>query len=255
MPGSPIVVLAEKELHPFYEAVISGVEQASFYSCDQAFTLLTQYKAEIGIIDCGFRVEVGVKLLKEIKKASPGTIIIFITEFSSEETAIQAFTAGARAYLRKPINLFETQNLLKNFLALKRGSKEQRVPPAEDDHLFRETIAQATSDKPSNLIHVLRFMQENLSKPLDLDACAKEAGLSKYHFCRVFNRYFGITPMRFLNLLRVNRAKDLLLREDLNIGEVASRVGFNDQGRFVKAFRKFTGFGPGAYRTSARRYP
>jgi AraC-like DNA-binding protein len=252
MPESDIVVFAENNLHPFYDAVLGELNPVEMCSCEAGFDWWKRGKAEVAVIDCGYRVEVGLDLLRGIKNASPRTIVVFIAEVSTEETVIQAFTSGVRAYLRKPFSVPELQGLLKNFLAVKKESKEERVHIAFDENPPDRKTPDVRTDKPVQLLRALRYMKENLENPLDLAACAREAGLSKYHFARAFKRHFGMTPMLFLQLLRVNRAKDLLLREDLNLGEIASMTGFTEQRRFTKAFKKLTGVGPKAYRNSAR---
>ena len=248
-----IVVFAENHLHPFYDSVLGGLNLVGMNSCSGAFEWRKWGRAEIAVIDCGCRVEAGLKLLQQIKEASPRTIVVFIAEVSTEDTVIQAFTAGVRAYLRKPFSVPALQDLLKNFLAVKRESKEVRIQIPFDTRPSGENAPDVSTDMPIQLLRAFRYMNENLQNRLNLEACAREAGMSKYHFARAFKRHFAMTPMLFLKLLRVNRAKELLLQNDLNLGEIASITGFVEQRRLTRAFKSPTRIGPNSYRNSERR--
>lgn len=68
---------------------------------------------------------------------------------------------------------------------------------------------------------------------------------------RLFKQYFGVPPCEYRTMLRINRAKQLLLA-GLTIEETASEVGFYDSFHFSKTFKKFTGVPPGEYARSGR---
>ena len=68
----------------------------------------------------------------------------------------------------------------------------------------------------------IRHMKEQLAEPLDLDELARIAAISKFHLVRVFDEITGTTPHHFLACLRVQRAKELLLKSEMAITEVRS---------------------------------
>ena len=74
------------------------------------------------------------------------------------------------------------------------------------------------------------------------------ANLSKYYFCRNFKKHFGTSPMKFVTLVKINKAKELLKREDLRVKEVASHAGFNNLGTFIRQFKKAEGLTPTSYK-------
>ena len=71
------------------------------------------------------------------------------------------------------------------------------------------------------------------AEPLDLEALARAANVSKYHFGRLFAETFGETPMRYLTRRRVERAQDLLRSVNLTVTEVCTLVGFSSLGSFL----------------------
>jgi AraC-like DNA-binding protein len=202
-------------------------------------------------MDCGFEGERGLALLQRIKNCQPGIPVIFLTDDASDETAAKAFKSGARDFFKGPMNVFEIRDSIKRILKLKRSSRERRVPLTAHAKDAVMTSLQ-TNGTPTNIVRVIRYVEGNLSDNLTLPALAREANLSEYHFCRIFKRYTGANPMKFVAHLRIERAKELLKRDDLNISDVAVEVGFNDMSNFVKQFKKRTGTTPSAYRSTVR---
>jgi AraC-like DNA-binding protein len=86
------------------------------------------------------------------------------------------------------------------------------------------------------------------AEPLDLDALAGAAGVSKYHFARCFAETYGEPPMRYLTRRRIERAQDLLRSANLTITEVCMLVGFSSLGSFSSRFRELVGESPTQYR-------
>ena len=86
------------------------------------------------------------------------------------------------------------------------------------------------------------------AEPLDLDALAGAARVSKYHFARCFTEAYGETPMRYLTRRRIERAQDLLRSANLTITEVCMLVGFSSLGSFSSRFRELVGETPTQYR-------
>ncbi len=103
------------------------------------------------------------------------------------------------------------------------------------------------------LARVLDYMGTHVAEPLTLDELAGEAGVSKFHFCRLFRAATGLTPHAALVDLRLKEAKRLLLHTDLNVKEVASRCGFEHASHFATTFRRRFGSSPGAFRVRPPR--
>lgn len=87
--------------------------------------------------------------------------------------------------------------------------------------------------------------------PLDLDALAREAGYSRFHFARAFRAAYGATPRAYLTQRRIERAKTLLRTANLSVTEVCFLVGFSSLGSFSARFRDLVGRSPSDYRDDA----
>jgi len=82
---------------------------------------------------------------------------------------------------------------------------------------------------------------------------ARAAYVSPSYLFRVFRKMMGVSPMHYRNLVRVDKAKLLLLERALTVEDVASRVGFEDVKYFARVFKKETGTSPSEFRRSNAR--
>ena len=83
---------------------------------------------------------------------------------------------------------------------------------------------------------------------LTLHDLARAAGLSHYHFCRVFRRSMYQSPMTYLREHRIQHARSLLRDTRLRVAEVATACGFDDPLYFSRVFPRINGVSPRAYR-------
>lgn len=98
----------------------------------------------------------------------------------------------------------------------------------------------------------LKYMEEHLQDDLSRDDVADVACLSPSHFSRVVKQTFGHSFTDLLARMRVDRARELLVRTEKSLIQVCLDCGFSDQSYFTKVFQKYTGRTPGEYRRSHR---
>jgi len=94
----------------------------------------------------------------------------------------------------------------------------------------------------------MQYIQEHFSESIDMAKLAEEIFVSVSYLNRVFKRRFGTTPILYLNLYRIEIAREMLVQTNSKIAAVASFVGFEDPKHFAKLFKKTTGFTPAVYR-------
>lgn len=102
------------------------------------------------------------------------------------------------------------------------------------------------------VVRAALFIEEHATDALDLNAAAKEAGLSSFHFLRSFAAVFGVTPHQYLLRCRLRRAAELLADPSRPVTEISTDVGFNDLSNFVRTFRRAAGVSPGVFRKTSR---
>lgn len=93
----------------------------------------------------------------------------------------------------------------------------------------------------------IRYMETNYSARITLDELAEHVHLHPNYLCAVFKRNSGQTVFRYLNTLRVGKARDLLIK-GLSVSQVAEQVGFSDEDHFSRTYKQITGISPSAYK-------
>lgn len=106
---------------------------------------------------------------------------------------------------------------------------------------------------PVRLARVIDFIDSRLDDEIHLCDLADVAGLSAFHFSRVFKLATGQTPYHFVGSRRLDRARTLLMNGDLPLAELALACGFASQSHFTAAFTKAIGMPPGRYRRQRSR--
>lgn len=104
----------------------------------------------------------------------------------------------------------------------------------------------------ARLRRALEFMSADLSADLGLKEIAREAGISAFHFARMFRQATGRPPRAFLTDLRLEAARGMLERSDVPVAEVSRLVGYPTPRNFNTAFSRRHGTTPGAWRRNNR---
>jgi AraC family transcriptional regulator len=126
-----------------------------------------------------------------------------------------------------------------------------RTANVADDASRGDVPAVSARDRRRAVEAALRI-ESTLDAPVDLAGAAAEAGLSPFHFLRVFSRVLGVTPHQYLVRSRLRRAAWLLAADHCSITDVAFDVGFGDLSNFVRTFHRAAGVSPRRFREAAR---
>jgi AraC-like DNA-binding protein len=112
------------------------------------------------------------------------------------------------------------------------------------------------AQREHDLVRTVRAHAEgHLAGNVTLDALARAAGMSKFHFVRTYRKLTGRTPMRDVRAIRIEKAHRLLVSTDLSLEEIASRVGLGDKYRMSRLFREHVGATPKEVREAVRPRP
>ncbi len=113
--------------------------------------------------------------------------------------------------------------------------------------------ASASPDDRRRAVESALWIEAHAAEEVDLERAAGRAGLSAFHFLRVFARALGVTPHQYLVRARLRRAARLLVEDGRRpISDVALEVGFADLSNFVRTFSCAAGVSPRAFRRAAR---
>jgi len=103
-----------------------------------------------------------------------------------------------------------------------------------------------------DILQMQIWLQDNYGKDIKLEDVAKQFGMSMRTLNRRFKTATGISPLVFLQKVRMEAAKDLLKTSNLSISEVMFKSGYSDNAHFSSLFKKHHGTTPGQYRTTVR---
>lgn len=95
-------------------------------------------------------------------------------------------------------------------------------------------------------------LRESSGKPIDLDGVARESGLSRAHFYRLFQRSTNMTPNVYLNMLRMELAVHSVVSSPDNLAKVSCMLGFSAPGHFSRFFHNHAGSTPNEFRAVAK---
>lgn len=92
------------------------------------------------------------------------------------------------------------------------------------------------------------YIRKHLNEAIELEKLAEISCLSKDHFIRLFKKELGTTPLQYINQKKIEKAKLLLITEELAVKEIAFQLAFDDYSYFNRLLKKTTGVTPQEYR-------
>jgi AraC-like DNA-binding protein len=112
--------------------------------------------------------------------------------------------------------------------------------------------APATSRDRRRAVETALWIDAHSHRQIDLEHAAAQAGISPFHFLRLFSGVLGVTPHQYLVRSRLRHAARLLAEQERAITDVAYDVGFGDLSNFVRTFRRAAGVSPRKFREASR---
>ncbi len=104
-------------------------------------------------------------------------------------------------------------------------------------------------DRRKFICSALKFIDNHFSHKMVLDELAEIAGYSVPQFSRLFSDFTGITPMRYVNIIRIQNSAIMLSQTERSITEIAFACGFDTLEVFERSFKKYFGISASAYRS------
>lgn len=111
----------------------------------------------------------------------------------------------------------------------------------------RENIEENQKNDTANLgsiVEVINYINHHYDSEIRIGELAKLSKMSETHFRRVFSEYMNISPVEYINLVRIEKACELMRKSDEKIEDIAAKVGFPVATTFSRNFKKITGYSP-----------
>ncbi|MCR5772138.1 MAG: AraC family transcriptional regulator [Butyrivibrio sp.] len=120
-------------------------------------------------------------------------------------------------------------------------------------HLINNSLADTSIKKQreyaEQINRICDYLKLHYSEDISLEEASRIAGFSKYHFSRIFKQLTGVTFYRYINQVRIQKAKIFLMNSDSTITNVAINCGFSSMSSFIRMFRIITGYTPTKFRS------
>ncbi|UCH14077.1 MAG: helix-turn-helix domain-containing protein, partial [Bacteroidales bacterium] len=170
--------------------------------------------------------------------------IVLLTALSSKEHEKDGFLVGADAYISKPFDPEILKVRLEQML-----KTQQKLKEKYSHQIFLEPKdVEITSSEEKFIKKAIKTVEDNLHDPdFGVNEFSREIGISKVQLYRKFRAISDMTVKEFIRTLRIKRAGQLIKKADLNVSEVAYKVGFKEVNYFRKCFKEFYGTNPSEY--------
>ena len=187
----------------------------------KAIELINELKPDLAFLDIHMPLRTGFEVMMQARQ----TKFIIITAHESFQNAQQALRLGAKDILLKPV----------------------------DKNQLLQSIMHAIGWKftPNRLVNsLLAYIHKHSQEKVSLEDLSATFHVTVSHMSRTFKRYAGVSIGNYINTIRINNAKEMLLDPDMTIQEIAGRSGYESLNNFYKYFKAETGQTPAMFRKS-----
>lgn len=174
-----------------------------------------------------------------------------IRNISTYPVTLRAIKFTCKIRMQK--NFFSTNFDQTPFVSLLTGGTSDEVYYSHIikllEHIKKPQILQNSRDRiDPRLIQLNRYIRENYNSPISLQSLADYVCVHPTYLSNTYSKVFKVSPILFLNQLRMKSAKELMVDHELTIKEIARLVGYNSVSQFSLIFKRFHSKTPSQYR-------
>lgn len=215
----------------------------------EAIETVRRTRCRVVLLDISMPGIDGLEAAETIRSENPLCSIIFLTAYDEFDFAKRAIKVHALDYLLKPCSKDELIAVIDEALHIAEQNDENR-------EALQEEVLEAKAEKPVKQKHhvqaelVRQYLEEHYMEDICLQDVAAALHYSDVYFCKFFKQNFDKNFIMYLSELRVEKAKELLSDDAVNVRDVSRKVGYRDSGYFTKVFKRITGETPSEYRNT-----
>ena len=218
---------------------------------EEAIEIINQKHPDIIVSDIMMPKMNGYELCKKIKEdmATSHIPVILLTARGDLDSTTMGYKLGADAYLAKPFDmellLAVISNQLKNREAIRQKYKESHLLPPE------ATPSQTNNLDEEFMLKLNKLIYDNLSsRELDVKFLTTQMGMSRTPLYAKLKALTNMGVNDYINMIRIDKACQLLVGSSMNITEISETVGFEYPRHFSTLFKQLKGMPPSQYRNS-----
>jgi signal transduction histidine kinase/DNA-binding response OmpR family regulator len=247
--GVPILLLAEDDLDTaaFSISVLKDdfqILQAK--NGQEAIDLIRENLPDIVLSDVMMPEKDGIELLKEIRanELTNHLPVVLFSAKGSLESRLEGLQHGADGYVSKPFSPDELQLVIRNLFTTIQRNKDAYTDSIHSEKTFEERI----KSQNAYVNKVVELIISNIDNPdYSVNELSGDLAVSRSQLHRKLAALTGFSTTSFISMIRLEKAKDLLLNNEGNITEIAYRCGFNSQSYFTKSFTEYFGKSPSQF--------
>lgn len=216
------------------------------------------YVPDLIICDVMMPVMDGLEFSKIIKSelSTSHIPILMLTACAMDEQRAMGYEVGADAYLSKPFNynvlitrcrnLIENRKRIRTLWLTNSEDSSQKVASASKSENITEPKSRSLFDIDSDFYRkFIELFNRQINKPdLEVDSIASDLGLTYNQLYRKIKSLTNYRPVELIRILRLEKAKELLLNSEKTISEISYEVGFSSPGYFTRCYRQHYGETP-----------
>ena len=232
------------------------------FTAEDPFTaeeLLTHEHVDIILCDIEMPGMNGLDFMRKQRALGNNAICLFLTAYAEFEYAKQAIEVNGTDYILKPFSLDDLTEKIRSACQtaarLSRDSdyikygriwlENQNKLPEGD----RNKLLSSDEEKENTGIQkVKNYIKDHYTEKITLNELAQVVGYNPSYLSTLFKKKEGISPLDYLNTIRINQAKLFLAGSDFSISDIAMMVGFNSVSYFNHMYKAEVGLTPGEYR-------
>jgi len=262
-PGSkekPLILLVEDnaDVVAYTASCLPDYRLAVGQDGREGFEIATELIPDLIITDVMMPFVDGFELCRQLRndEHTSHIPIIMLTAKADIESKMEGLEKGADAYLEKPFNRDELLVRIKKLLELRKNLQQFYLKKAgirietettEPVLLVDQQIESKTEDD------FVRRVREAVEAHLDdagftVEKLCKLVFMSHSQLHRKLDALTGCSPNKFIRIIRLNKAKDLLIQPGISIASIAMDCGYNDPGYFARVFKQEYGITPQEWR-------
>lgn len=208
------------------------------------------------ITDIMMPVMDGIELIRTIKidKTTSHIPVILLTAKTDLQSKLDCLKIGATDYISKPFSMKYLEARIENILSERKKWQDEYRNKIFDNttkHLSN-TDADTCSSGPDDefIKQVVDFINQNISNGgISPDKIADKVQMNRKNFSSKIKSLVGMTPIEFINEIRINKAAQLIKDTKLNMSEIAYEIGMNDSRYFSRCFKQKFGMTPSEYKS------
>lgn len=215
----------------------------------EALKIVGEWQPDLIVSDVIMPEVDGLSLLKRIKSHSDTNHIPVVLLSSKTELSdrMAAWDRGADGYIGKPFNIEELDALIDTLIENRLRLRGKYSGAQETEGKI--TPPEMKGNDEALIDRIMKEINRQIDDPqLNVEKLAADVGVSRAHLHRRMKEIMGMTPSDFIRNIRLKRACELLRRPDIEVTQVAYKIGFNSQPHFSTHFKRYTGFTPSEYR-------